>query len=438
MNIKNLETTTYKNYKVICEVLGVEPKKGDSKKAQLKVFKQYFNWENQGQKWIVTEIYEQPQEKQDGRKYNGQNESSKQALRDNNANPKMFDDNQIEKMVLLQFLRHFYSDKAYPVDEEFSYTMERINYFCSIGLCNHNYKEITGSRYTLTTRDIDWIDDYYCHSKTFDLALGNSYQSMQSKVLGSCYIIEPVVTVCLCFNDEYDEYDEYDEDCDYFGNDEDYEYYARKGRKGKLRYKRRNKSEKRYEYHTSSVGEYQLIEDCKKQAIQNFNEKHNFKLNGSTDIHYKLSKKQKEELYDDMTELIRANGIPYFSHCVSSFKITAKKEYVKERLMELGVTSIDTLDGVQNEIKLLRDEINQLFVTRQHERLDNAHDKAELMEVTRRQEKKLFGKRPRSDKYVLLEEEQMNKAHILVDCSHKNLSREEHREAQKLLLLCNN
>lgn len=383
MNINNLEMTTYKNYKVVCEVLGVEPKKGDSKKAQLKVFKQYFNWENQGQKWIITEIYEQPQEKQDGRKDNTFVKRYEQ--------PKMFDDNQIEKMVLLQFLRHFYSDKAYPVDEEFSYTMERINYFCSIGLCNNNYKEISGSRYTLTTRDIDWIDDYYCHSKTFDLALGNSYQSMQSKVLGSCYIIEPVVTVCLKFS-------------------------------------------KSFEYHTSSVGEYQLIEDCKKQAIRNFNEKHNFNLNGSTDIHHKLSKKQKEELYDDMTELIRANGIPYFSHCVSSFKITAKKEYVKERLMELGVTSIDTLDGVQNEIKLLRDEINQLFVTRQHERLDKAHDKAELTEVTRRQEKKLFGKRPRSDKYVLLEEEQMNKAHILVDCSHKqHMTKDEHKEAQKLL-----
>ena len=88
MNIEKLEVTTYKNYKVICEVLGVEPKKGDSKKAQLKVFKQYFNWENQGQKWIITEIYETPQEKQDGRKDNTFVQRYEQ--------PKMFADNQIE------------------------------------------------------------------------------------------------------------------------------------------------------------------------------------------------------------------------------------------------------------------------------------------------------------------------------------------------------
>ena len=55
---------------------------------------------------------------------------------------------------------------------------------------------------------------------------------------------------------------------------------------------------------------------------------------------------------------------------------------------------------------------------------------------TKRQEKKLFGKRPRSPEYVLLEEEQIGKAHNLVDCSHKHLSREEHKEAQKLLCYC--
>ena len=387
-NYKAGDVITYRDD--ICAILNAEPATGNTKKSHMKQIEQYMKLERigkgKGTKYQIVEIYETPQEKQDGRKDNTFVQRYEQ--------PKMFADNQIEKMVLLQFLRHFYNDDVYPVDEEFSYTMERINYFASVGLCNHNYKEITGSRYTLTTRDIDWVDDYYCHSKAFDLALGNSYQSMQSKVLGSCYIIEPVVTVCL-------------------------------------------KTGKSFSYHTSSVGEYQLIEDCKKQAIRNFNEKHNLNLDGSTDVHYKLSKKQKEELYDDMTELVRASGIPYFSHCVSSFKITAKKEYVKERLTELGV-GIGTLDEVNNEIKLLRDEINQIYVTRQHERIENAHDKVVKKVETKRQEKKLFGKRPRSPEYVLLEEEQIGKAHNLVDCSHKHLSREEHKEAQKLLCYCKN
>ena len=91
---------------------------------------------------------------------------------------------------------------------------------------------------------------------------------------------------------------------------------------------------------------------------------------------------------------------------------------------------------MNNEIKLLRDEINQIYVTRQHERIENAHDKVVKKVETKRQEKKLFGKRPRSPEYVLLEEEQIGKAHNLVDCSHKHLSREEHKEAQKLLCYC--
>ena len=61
----------HKNYKAICQVLGQEVKKDNSKKSQLKTWKQYFNWETQGQKWIITEIYDEVQEREDGRKENG-------------------------------------------------------------------------------------------------------------------------------------------------------------------------------------------------------------------------------------------------------------------------------------------------------------------------------------------------------------------------------
>ena len=90
MNIEKLEVGTYKNYKVLCEVLGEPVKKGDSKKAQLKEWSRYFNFEKQGHKIIVTEIYSKPKPKQDGRVTNGQHENSKQALKKHNESIQTF------------------------------------------------------------------------------------------------------------------------------------------------------------------------------------------------------------------------------------------------------------------------------------------------------------------------------------------------------------
>lgn len=71
MNLENLTVgTTYKNWKALCETLEVEPKSGSYKQKQERDFKQFFNWEKQGQKITVTEIYDSPREREDGRKFN--------------------------------------------------------------------------------------------------------------------------------------------------------------------------------------------------------------------------------------------------------------------------------------------------------------------------------------------------------------------------------
>lgn len=58
MTVTNLEVgMEFKNYKTLCEFLGVKPKGGNGKIKQLKDFKQYFNWETKGQKITITEIY---------------------------------------------------------------------------------------------------------------------------------------------------------------------------------------------------------------------------------------------------------------------------------------------------------------------------------------------------------------------------------------------
>lgn len=76
MNIEKLYVgLTFKNYKVLCEELGIEIKNSSgTKNAQFKILAQYCKFEKSGQKIIITEIYETPIPKYDGR---GKNPNSR-------------------------------------------------------------------------------------------------------------------------------------------------------------------------------------------------------------------------------------------------------------------------------------------------------------------------------------------------------------------------
>lgn len=56
-----------KNYKHLCQLLEQPVKFNNSKLAQLKEFTRYFSYKKQGQKIIITEIFNEPKAKQDGR-----------------------------------------------------------------------------------------------------------------------------------------------------------------------------------------------------------------------------------------------------------------------------------------------------------------------------------------------------------------------------------
>ncbi len=63
MNVKNLEKgKIYKDYKTICEVLGEPYKTSDSKIAQLKMWKLYFDWERINRQYKIIEINEFPEQ----------------------------------------------------------------------------------------------------------------------------------------------------------------------------------------------------------------------------------------------------------------------------------------------------------------------------------------------------------------------------------------
>lgn len=68
MNLDNItEGLIVKNYKQMCELLNQTVKGGDSKRSQLKEWSTYFNYEKDGNKFIIKEIYDTQLEKEDGR-----------------------------------------------------------------------------------------------------------------------------------------------------------------------------------------------------------------------------------------------------------------------------------------------------------------------------------------------------------------------------------
>lgn len=58
-----------KSYKELCKLLDQDVKTGNSKKLQLEMFQRYFAWEKDKQKFIITDIYEVPIQKEDKRLY---------------------------------------------------------------------------------------------------------------------------------------------------------------------------------------------------------------------------------------------------------------------------------------------------------------------------------------------------------------------------------
>lgn len=68
MDISNIQAgEIYKNYKELCSILGEQQKTSNSKNAQLKEWERYFSYSRDGHKFIINEIYNSPQPKQDAR-----------------------------------------------------------------------------------------------------------------------------------------------------------------------------------------------------------------------------------------------------------------------------------------------------------------------------------------------------------------------------------
>ncbi|MGX8701376.1 hypothetical protein [Caproiciproducens sp.] len=90
MNLQNLQTNqSFKNYNNLCSVLDEPIKKcGKSRQLQIADWQRYFDYSKDGQKFIITEIYNDPKEKVDKRGHHSNKAKSENDKRHKNGGHK--------------------------------------------------------------------------------------------------------------------------------------------------------------------------------------------------------------------------------------------------------------------------------------------------------------------------------------------------------------
>ena len=117
INTSNLKVgQVVKNYKELCALLGEEVKTGKSKQLQIDNMKRFFEWEKSGQKFLITDIYDTPLPKEDGRS-SGNN-------------------SKYVKCIELLLLRYLLDKKDYTA------TLTKRNWWQILGMINNKYNQI--------------------------------------------------------------------------------------------------------------------------------------------------------------------------------------------------------------------------------------------------------------------------------------------------------
>lgn len=149
-----------KNYKELCAILNEEAKTGKAKQLQLKNWKRYFDWEKDGQKFIIVDIYDTPLPKEDLRR------------KGNNSIYK----NYIE-LILLQYLSK---------QEGYRKTFTKRNWLELLGMINSKY----GKEPKMKLKQLDYcINDqeitlfYIRSNKKLERVLHDALSNLQREKL---------------------------------------------------------------------------------------------------------------------------------------------------------------------------------------------------------------------------------------------------------------
>lgn len=147
-----------KNYKELCAILNETAKTGKAKQLQLKNWKRYFDWEKDGQKFIIVDIYDTPLPKEDLRR------------KGNNSIYK----NYIE-LILLQYLSK---------QEGYKKTFTKRNWLELLGMINSKYGKEPKNKlkqldYSINDQEITLF--YIRSNKKLERVLHDALSNLQEK-----------------------------------------------------------------------------------------------------------------------------------------------------------------------------------------------------------------------------------------------------------------
>lgn len=374
----------HKNYKAICQVLGQEVKKDNSKKAQLKTWKQYFNWEMQGQKWIITEIYDSVQEREDGRKENG-----KQATLGLDGEVLFY----MTQINLLQDNGHY--DNLIHTN-----IMQQNDLSVQLGMRSPLFKSLDDNKHLFTTHKVSSLDDYYCHAQTHNIVFYDIYQRQRKQILDM--EINGLSIKTLIY--EFVKIDENDETT-----------------KAELI------------PHLADVIEQAIIEDCRNVCIDNWNKCHKKKLKTIGEV-FKLNYGEKQLFFGQLDELLKESFGDNYSYSSSVFIYECSIMSEIEKLQALGCDiTVDNYDKfIEHWSPFLRHEVNERALKYRYEHVDN-----KLQSQSQKQQNiRRYGK-TRHDKYEYANScliHEYDQAKVLVRLAFSvDLTKDDYKFVEKLL-----
>lgn len=162
-----------KNYKVLCELLGETVTVGRTRQYQLKEWKRFFDWEKQGQKFIITDIYPEPLPKE---------------MKEGTVYAKL-----IETLLVAHLSKQ----------ENYTYTATESQIFETLCMVNSNYKKIrdpnlytalTSTKSSSPVLPINYIDFNQRSHKRLKEILHSALNSMVSRRLLE-YTKETVIVI---------------------------------------------------------------------------------------------------------------------------------------------------------------------------------------------------------------------------------------------------
>lgn len=309
MKIENLTVgTTYKNWKALCEVLEVEPKpSGNSRDAQAKDFKQYFNWEKQGQKITVTEIYNTVQEREPGR---GKSEASKQALEQHRGHrqPDFTYDDELQLAILLYLSNRTYyenEERQHRPNVKYPYVVGMSQLFTQTGLCSDFYKDVLNpyGYYLIGSKEQVSKGQAMFTKIQYEEAFRDFYKHMQNDVRTALNDLRRRKVL------EYVEIKSW-----YDGQ----------------------------EWHPCNDVEMSLIVEAREDTIDWWNATHEKQLKETYDLYnnWTLTPKEKDEAFTYMNNRLKETISEDYVTYTSSFKVYCSQRAIERQLTKIGCNDL--------------------------------------------------------------------------------------------------